>query len=127
MKIKRSFGGWTLLEILLVLFVVGALMLIGLPSALKYKADAEVEQVVAKVVHLNTAKTSYLSTSNRRAAETSWASMTNEQRYVALKPFLSFPPPDLGSYITAGYVVEIGDLYSKATIIRSADSRQIEY
>ncbi len=124
---KKTIRGFTLIELLVVLAIAAMLLLLGLPNVMKYKSDTEVEQVIAKAVMLNNSKVGYLGSGQRRALETAWASYSNDQRYVALKPFLSMPPADLGSFVTAGYTLTIGGLYSKTTITRDGDGQNIDY
>lgn len=121
-------GGFTLAETLVVLVIVGLLLLVGLPNILKHKSVAEDDQAVAKAVVLNNAKQSYLSEKHRKAAESAWAALTNDERYVALTPYFAYPPVDLGSFTPAGYSFDLGNsLYTKVVITKAADGSQLLY
>ena len=125
--ITNTRKGFSLIELLVVLAIGSMLLLFGLPNVLKYKSDGEVEQAVAKAVILNNAKVAYLGNGQRRAVEAAWAGMSEDQRYVAIKPFLSMPPPDLASFAPAGFTLSISGLYTPTTITRQADGQAITY
>lgn len=130
---SRRGGVWrrrvafTLVELLVVLFIIGVLLLVGVPNMMRGKADAEQAQVVAKARQLNTAKLSYIAATDRQTAAADWARWGDEERYQALRPYLGFPPADLATYTTPGYRLVLGDTPDVAVVVvRSADGARIE-
>jgi type II secretory pathway pseudopilin PulG len=124
---KNNVSAFTLVEILLAMGLGAILLLVGLPSYNKIVKSGERERVVAKAIELNNAKSSYVTSGARRALESAWAGMSEDDKYLALTPFLSMPPPNLAAFTPAGYKLVLGDLYAKTSITSTADGTAVTY
>lgn len=100
--------GYTLVEILVVLTIIGMLVLTALPNVLKTKTSGEIESAKLARGMIHQAMSGYLGSLSRRDAETTWTAMTEEQRYNALKRFLSYPPTTIAGITPQGYTITLG-------------------
>jgi len=102
---KFNRKGFTLMEILVVVVIIGVLALMFLPETSRTKGMAELNLLKTKASALNLAQATYLSTYGFNNALSTWSGKSNDERYVLLKPFIGFPPPSLSDYVVAGYTI----------------------
>lgn len=101
--------GFTLMEILVVVVIIGVLALMFLPETGRTKGLAELNLLKTKASALNVAQATFVSTYGLTTAMSTWAGKTDDERYVLLKPFIGFPPPSLADYVVAGYTISFAN------------------
>lgn len=107
--------GFTLVEVLASVTIIGILIFLAIPSIISVRRDAEENVAIARAEALNIAISSYIDAYGLQKANTSWTSATgtgatakDNYRYVNfLAPYISYAPTSLGSFIPAGYSITL--------------------
>ncbi len=98
MKSKRSGktrAAFSLAELLIVLTILGLLLYLAFPNIVQVKSDSELQLAKARAEALNMAAAAYVQSQGLG----NWSSLGEEERYLAIKPFIAFPADDLASFL----------------------------
>jgi prepilin-type N-terminal cleavage/methylation domain-containing protein len=95
--------GFSLVEVLAAVSIIGIITFLAIPNIVAIKGDSERNLAIARAEALNMATVSYIQANGRGNVATSWAALSNQNRYAALVPYLSFAPANLTDYTPAGY------------------------
>ncbi len=99
---KKS--AFSLVEVLAAVGIIGIIAFLAIPNIVAIKRDSERNLAISRAESVNMAIVAYMQTNGRDAAETEWASTTNDQeRYVLLSPYISFAPATFLEFTPAGY------------------------
>lgn len=116
-KQLRSMGGFSLLELLIVVALLGTLATIVLPSVMGARDAALRQRSIARAEALNLAQVR-LKLATADAAKQWSAAGTDAARYLLLAPYLSYAPATLALYDDADdpYGYTFGTLDQKVSI-----------
>jgi prepilin-type N-terminal cleavage/methylation domain-containing protein len=110
---NRRRSGFTLVEVLAAVTIIGILVFLAIPSITAVRRDTEENMAVAKANMLNMAVSSYISAVGPSKANEEWTAtpasgVTPEQmRYNKFSPYLSYPTATLSAYMPSGYTVAL--------------------
>jgi prepilin-type N-terminal cleavage/methylation domain-containing protein len=88
-------AGFSLAELLIVLTILGLLLYLAFPNIVQVKSDSELQLAKARAEALNMAAAAYVQSQGLEG----WSSLSEEERYLAIKPFIAFPADDLASFL----------------------------
>ena len=104
MKFNRKFAGFSLVEILAAIAIIGIITFLAIPNIVRVKEDGEESLAIARVEALNMAMASYIQANGSAAANTAWGNATDDQaRYTLLTPYMAFAPANLTAYMPGGF------------------------
>jgi prepilin-type N-terminal cleavage/methylation domain-containing protein len=119
MKHNRKNKGFSLIEILIGIVVVGIMLMIALPKSSSIKANTEDQAMKLRAVAFGNAKTEFLRDAGTTNAASAWSGAANDQaRYELIMPYLGYPPSDLSDYTLMGYSISPGATVTAAPILR---------
>jgi prepilin-type N-terminal cleavage/methylation domain-containing protein len=101
----RSFraGGFSLLELIVVLVIIGLVVAIGLPGINTARANAEREMIRTRAVSLQNAKLNYISALGTLNASAGWIAQANDQsRYANL--LIQYLPATAPAYLNSASI-----------------------
>jgi prepilin-type N-terminal cleavage/methylation domain-containing protein len=111
---KNRFSGFSLIEALVTITIIGIITFLALPNVLSVRKDAEDSTARAKAEALNIALVAFVQKYGRDSARAvQWNGLQgttdNErnERYKLLREFLSFPPNTYRDYMGVGYNANI--------------------
>lgn len=99
MKKSTAIVGFSLVELLIVITVLGVILYFAFPNIVQVKSDSERELAKARAEALNLAAAAYFQAVGPTAAAVAWAGKTDEQRYELLMPYIAFPAPSLSQFL----------------------------
>lgn len=91
--------GFSLVELLVVITVLGVILYFAFPNIVQVKSDSERELAKARAEALNLAAAAYFQAVGPSTAAAAWTSKTDEERYELLMPYIAFPAPTLGAFL----------------------------
>lgn len=91
--------GFSFVEVLAAIAIIGIVTFLAIPNLIQIKQDGENKLAVSRAEALNMAIASYIQANGKTA---SWPT-ANADRYLAIRPYLSFAPTNLSSYTPSGY------------------------
>jgi prepilin-type N-terminal cleavage/methylation domain-containing protein len=91
--------GFSLLELLVVIAVLGIILFFAFPNIVQVKSDSEKDLAKARAETLNLAAAAYFQAVGPNAAATNWAGKTTEQRYQLIAPYIAFPAAALSNFL----------------------------
>lgn len=96
--------GFSLVEVLVAVALVGVLIFLALPNIVQVKEDSETHLAIARAEALNMGMASLIQARSSTVANAAWmAASTDEARYGLVTPYLAFAPATLASYTPGGY------------------------
>ena len=98
-KTAREKLGFSLLELLVVIAVLGIILFFAFPNIVQVKSDSEKDLAKARAETLNLAAAAYFQAVGANAAAANWAGKTAEQRYQLIAPYIAFPASSLSSFL----------------------------
>lgn len=122
--------GFSLVEVLAAVSIIGIITFLAIPNIVAIKADSERNLAIARAEALNMATVSYIQANGRGNVATSWAALSNQNRYAALVPYLSFAPANLTDYTPAGYSLVLPanlNQLTKSLLTDSSTSTAVSY
>jgi len=99
MKSPLSIRGFSLLELLIVITVLGVILFFAFPNIVQVKSDSERELAKARAEALNLAAAAYFQAQGPTTAATTWTGKSDEERYLLIRPYIAFPAPTLGAFL----------------------------
>jgi prepilin-type N-terminal cleavage/methylation domain-containing protein len=122
--------GFSLVEVLAAVSIIGIITFLAIPNIVAIKADSERNLAISRAEALNMATVSYVQANGRGNVATSWAALSNQNRYAALVPYLSFAPANLTDYTPAGYSISLPsnlNQLTKSGLTDTAASATVSY
>jgi len=122
--------GFSLVEVLAAVSIIGIITFLAIPNIVAIKADSERNLAISRAEALNMATVSYVQANGRGNVATSWAALSNQNRYAALVPYLSFAPANLTAYTPAGYSISLPsnlNQLTKSGLTDTAASATVSY
>ncbi|MCB1228451.1 MAG: type II secretion system protein [Verrucomicrobiales bacterium] len=105
---RRSGFGFSLVEMLAAVAIMGVIAFLAIPSVTRMRSDAERNLAISRAESLNLAQSSFIQVRGRGTAETLWigTGASNESKYQLLRPYLSFSETTLTRFLPGGYNVQ---------------------
>ena len=111
-----SLSGFSLVEVLAAVGIIGIISFLALPNIIAIKADSERNLAISRAESLNMAIASYVQAKGRTAAIATWSGLANDNaRYAQLSPYLAFAPDTLSDFQPGGFTIDIPDDLTKLT------------
>lgn len=123
-KFKRLPRGFSLVELLIVLVILGVVMFLAIPNIVQVRSDSEDNLARSRAEALNMAAAAYFQAVGNQTAAAAWSAAGNDARYALLSSYLAFAPTNLSSYMPSGYSVTFSSdpLRQKAALQRGNSS-----
>lgn len=106
MKTQKT-KAFSLVEVLAAVGIIGIIAFLAIPNIVAIKRDSERNLAVSRAEALNMSVASYIQSNGKDSVATAWSSMTNDQRYTELIPYLSFAPNTIAEFQPAGYTITL--------------------
>jgi len=129
-RMTRRPGGFSLVEVLAAVSIIGIIAFLAVPNIVAIKQDAERNLAVSRAEAVNMAIVSYIQSNGKSNVATGWTALNDQQRYTLLIPYLSFAPANLTDFIPKGYSATLpGNLnaLTKSTLTDTSTSTAIAY
>jgi type II secretory pathway pseudopilin PulG len=104
---KRRAGGFSLVEALATVAIIGVITFLAIPNIVRMRQDAERNMAVARAEAFNLGVAAYVQALGQTAAANDWAPLNAETRYGRVRPYLAFAPAALGDYIATPYSLDV--------------------
>lgn len=98
-------GGFSLVEVLAAVGIIGIIAFLAIPNIVAIKEDSERQLAITRAEGINMGVAAYIQAQGRSAVATAWGTKTAEERYTAIRAYLSFAPTTLEEFQPAGYVI----------------------
>ena len=106
MNRESKIAGFSLIEVLAAVAIIGIITFLALPNIVTLKQDAEVDLAIARAESVNMAIAAYVQANGQPTAVTNWGTASTDQaKWVLVSPFLAFAPTDLTSFMPSGYTL----------------------
>jgi prepilin-type N-terminal cleavage/methylation domain-containing protein len=102
MKTSRDHFGFSLVEVLVAVALIGVLVFLALPNIVQVKSDSETHLAIARAEALNMSMASFVQAQGTATATTAWTG-NDEAKYTLVKPYLAFAPATLALYTPGGF------------------------
>jgi prepilin-type N-terminal cleavage/methylation domain-containing protein len=103
---KKFRGGFSLVEMMACVSIIGIIAFMAIPSITRMRADGELNLAITRVESLNLAQSTFIQVKGRTEASAFWNSAaSNEARYSLLREYMSYAEPTLSQYLPSGYSV----------------------
>lgn len=101
---RRRSKGFSLVEMITAVGIIGIILFLAIPNIVRVREDSELNLAIARAEALNMSMASYMQALGRINAQNAWQSLSNDQRYTAVVPYLQYAPTSLGGYLP-GYTI----------------------
>ncbi|MFV1995289.1 MAG: type II secretion system protein [Verrucomicrobiales bacterium] len=106
--IQSKTGGFSLVEVLAAVAILGIMAFLAIPNIVTMKSDAETNLSIARAEAVNMGMASYIQANGRSAAISGWGSAANDQaRYGLVTPYLAFAPLNFSEYMPSTYSLNL--------------------
>ena len=95
----NSRSAFSLLELLVVLVVLGAILYFAFPNIIQVRSDSEKSLAKARAETLNLAAATYFQAVGSNAASSNWSGKDSAARYLLLRSYISFAPSTLSEFM----------------------------
>ncbi len=99
MKKSPKIAGFSLVELLVVITVLGIILFFAFPNIVQVKSDSEKELAKARAETLNLAAAAYFQAVGTNAAASNWAGKSAAERYQLITPYIAFPAATLSNFL----------------------------
>ena len=96
---SRGVKGFSLVELLVVITVLGVILYFAFPNIVQVKSDSELNLAKARAEALNLAAAAYFQAVGPTAALTNWTGKSSADRYQLLKAYIAFPQATLSDFM----------------------------
>lgn len=105
MKNAYSFrrSGFSLVEVLAAVAIVGILVFIAIPNVIQSRRDAEEQFAIGRAEALNSSMSNFIQANGRANAGSAWAGKSNSERYALVRGYLAYAPNSISDYQPSGY------------------------
>ena len=97
--------GFSLVEVLAAVGIIGIIAFLAIPNIVEIKRDSERSLAITRAEGINMGVASYIQATGRDLAAQEWGSLSANQRYERIRPFLSFAPLTLEDFQPSGFVI----------------------
>ena len=105
-NISAGNAGFSLIEVLAAVAIIGIITFLALPNIVTLKQDAEVDLAIARAEYVNMAVAAYIQANGQPTAVSNWSGASTDQaKWALVSPFLAFAPTDLASFMPSGYTL----------------------
>lgn len=105
-QIARSIRGFSLVEMMACVSIIGIIAFLAIPSVTRMRSDSERNLAISRAEALNLAQASFIQMRGRTQAGLDWsAAASSNAKYVLLQPYLSFSESTLTAYMPQGYSI----------------------
>ena len=106
-SIPRRRAGFSLVEVLAAVTIIGIIAFLALPNIIAMKRDSEVNLAISRAEAVNMAVTSFIQANGRDRAVTRWAaaSASDQAKYALIGSYLAFAPASESDYMPSGYTL----------------------
>ena len=128
-SLHHRLTGFSLVEVLAAVTVIGIIAFLALPNIVTVKADSEQNLAIARAEAVNMAISSFIHAHGHAAAATNWTNAANNQaKYSLLAPYLAYAPTQLADYMPSGFGVAMpASIASLAKVPLSGPSGAVNY
>lgn len=102
---KQENKGFSLVEVLAAVGIIGIIAFLAIPNIVEIKRDSERSLAITRAEGVNMGVASYIQANGRDAVASEWTTLTANQRYERIRPFLSFAPLTLDTFQPSGYII----------------------
>lgn len=103
--------GFSLIEVLAAVAIIGIITFLALPNIVAVKQDTEINLAIARAEAANMAVASYVQANGHATAAGTWgtgsAPADNVARYALIAPYLAFAPASVNDYVPNGYTLTL--------------------
>ena len=124
----RSSAGFSLVEMLAAVAIIGVISFLALPNLIKMRTDAERNLAIARCESVNMSMATYIQVRGRVQASSDFAgSSTAQAKYSLLTPYLAFSQANLTDYMPSGYSVTFNGIDPLQKVTLNQGSTVIAY
>ena len=126
---KYQINGFSLIEVLAAVAIIGIITFLALPNIVTLKQDAEVDLAIARAEAVNMAIAAYVQANGQATATANWAAASADDRWTMVSPFLAFAPSTLSAFMPTNYTLTMPATVNPLTKARLQDpnSADIDY
>lgn len=126
--IPRKRGGFSLVEMLAAVAIIGVVTFLAIPNLVRMRGDAERNVAIARAEAINMAMATLIQVRGRTTAAADWAGAANDQaKYTLLTPYLAYAETNLTDYVPGGYTVTFNTLDPLRKVTLTAGTTTIAY
>ena len=115
------FLGFSLVEVLAAVAIIGIITFLAMPNIIAVKQDSENNLAISRAEALNIALVTFVQTNGHGNAVEYWGQRNRDQeRYEMLKSYMAFAPNSLDQYMPLGYRLQFPnsiEVLSKVSLI----------
>ncbi|MEM7387522.1 MAG: type II secretion system protein [Verrucomicrobiota bacterium] len=107
---NKNRNGFSLVEVLTAVGIIGIILFLALPNIVKVKEDSEINLAITRAEAFNMSMASYIQTNGHTKAANLWAAAADDDaRYQLVRPYLAFAPTTRAQFMPSGFEIVIED------------------
>lgn len=121
---------FSLVELLATIAIIGLISFLAIPHVVNMRSDGEKNLAIARAEALNMAVASMIQIRGRTQAGLDWAGKDDNNRYLALLPYMAFAESSLAAYLPSGYDVDFSEINNGAlnkVVLKDPSNQRIYY